>query len=63
MKANQELYEKALKIYDVYGTDGVFLLAKAHNVDEWSYCQDCEVVTPDCEDGACLVCGSQKEKE
>lgn len=62
MKANDNQYEEAVKIYEKGGPSAVYDYARKIGVDEWSLCDPCEEETPDCYDGACLVCGSQKEE-
>lgn len=63
MKATQQQYEEAVKLYDNQGTLAVFGYALDQGIDEWSECVFCEEETPDCHDGTCLVCGSQKKGE
>jgi hypothetical protein len=62
MKANDNQYEAAVNIYEKDGQYAVYDYAKEIGVNEWSLCAACEDETPDCDDGACLVCGSQKEE-
>ena len=60
MKATQQNYNTAVKVYETSGQSGVYDYAHKLGVDEWSYCSPCETETPDCHDKSCLVCGSQK---
>jgi hypothetical protein len=60
MKATQEQYEQAIKVYDKSGVSGVHKYAQEIGVDSYSYCRDCEEHTPDCHDDCCLVCGTHK---
>jgi hypothetical protein len=60
MKATQEQYEQAIKVYDKDGVRGVHKYAQEIGVDSYSYCRDCEEHTPDCHDDCCLVCGTHK---
>jgi hypothetical protein len=60
MKATQQQYDKAVKVYETNGQTGVYEYANKLGIDEWSYCSPCESLTPDCHDDSCLVCGTQK---
>lgn len=60
MKATQQQYDEAVKVYETDGQSGVFNYAHKIGVDEWSYCSPCESLTPDCHDFSCLVCGTPK---
>lgn len=60
MKATQEQYEQAIKVYDKDGVRGVHKYAQEIGIDSYSYCRDCEEHTPDCHDDCCLVCGTHK---
>ena len=64
MKATPDQYEKAVEIYENSRTpvSDVFDFADKNGIDEWSICVLCDLETPDCEDGACLLCGSNKEE-
>lgn len=62
MKATNKQYEKAVKLYSDGGASDVYDYANKLGINEWSICVLCDVQTPDCEDGACLVCGSNKEE-
>ena len=61
MKANQLQYEECVKIYEKEGASGVYHFAKENLITDWSECYSCETETPDCDDGACLVCGCDKD--
>lgn len=63
MKANEDQYKKAYKIYQKskHPMTEVFAFADSLGIDEWSVCSACETNTPDCEDGSCLVCATFKE--
>jgi len=60
MKATQEQYEEAIRVYDKSGVSGVHKYAQEIGVDSYSYCRDCEEHTPDVYDDSCLVCGLLK---
>ena len=60
MKATQQQYEEAVKLYDEGSTGDVYAYAEKLGIDEWSECVLCDAITPDCHDGACFVCGSPK---
>jgi hypothetical protein len=60
MKATPSQYHQAVQIYETAGQYAVYGFAEEHGITSWSYCQPCEDVTPDCQDNACLVCGSTK---
>ena len=62
MKATQQQYEEAVKLYEEGGVTDVYAYAEKLGIDEWSECVHCDAVTPDCHDGACFVCGSPKRK-
>jgi hypothetical protein len=59
-KASAAEYEKAVRIYEADGQAAVYEFARRQGIDSVSECEPCEDVTPDCEDGSCLVCGSAK---
>ena len=56
---NQTNYEKAVKIYEEEGQQGVFDAVNNCTLtcDSWEFCEPCECSTP-FDDGICLVCGS-----
>ena len=60
MKATQQQYEEAVKLYDEGSIGDVYAYAEKLGIDEWSECVLCDAITPDCHDGACFVCGSPK---
>jgi hypothetical protein len=60
MKATSEQYQRAVQIYESAGQFAIYAYAEEEGIDSWSWCQPCEDSTPDCHDGACLVCGSKK---
>jgi hypothetical protein len=60
-KATKAEYVEACKIYQNHGQSAVYDFAREKGINSWSACGPCEDVTPDCEDGACLVCGSVTE--
>ena len=62
MKATKKQYAVACKIYERsrHGQSAVLAYAEREGITSHSFCEPCESDTPDCEDGACLVCGSQK---
>lgn len=61
MKATQQQYEEAVKLYEEGGVTDVYAYAEKLGIDEWSECVLCDAITPDCHDGACFVCGSPKK--
>ena len=60
MKATDKQYKKAEKIYENGGD--VYDYANKIGIDEWSICKACDAETPDCEDDACLVCGTFRKQ-
>lgn len=63
MKATQQQYEEAVRLYEEGSCGDVYDYANKLGIDEWSECVLCDAVTPDCHDGACFVCGSPKKKQ
>jgi hypothetical protein len=61
MKATQQQYDKAVRLYEEGGVTDVYAYAEKLGIDEWSECAPCDAFTPDCHDGACFVCGSPKK--
>lgn len=62
MKATQQQYEEAVRLYEEGSCGDVYAYAEKLGIDEWSECVLCDAITPDCHDGACFVCGSPKKK-
>jgi hypothetical protein len=60
VKATQQQYNEAVKVYECLGPSAVFAFAEKIGVDSYSFCRDCEDDTPDCHDDSCLVCGIYK---
>ena len=65
MKATEEQYETAVKIYAESGQSAVYQYADEIGVDEDSPCPYCDTPTPDYADQwnsiRCLVCGTSKQ--
>ena len=57
MKATQEQYNQAVKIYTDGGQLAVEDFAEEIGIDEYEHCPGCQMGTPMCEDDSCLICG------
>ena len=55
----EEIYKKAYKLYEEFGSGSVYEYANSLGLD-YSYCEPCDTETPTIEECICLVCGSQK---
>lgn len=60
MKATLAQYQEAVRLYEATGPSAIYDFANQEGITSWSFCPPCEETTPDCEDNACLVCGSLK---
>jgi hypothetical protein len=60
MRATQQQYQECVSIYSDDGRSAVYAYAKKKGIDKWSYCNQCEDYTPDCENFCCLVCETYK---
>jgi hypothetical protein len=61
MKANQEQYNECVELYNKIGPSAIYEYAEKNGITSSSFCELCDVDTPDTDDDCCLCCGSQKE--
>jgi len=54
----QELYDRAVEIYQEKGQYAVFDFANEAGIKEYKYCEPCETDSPSADGECCLVCGS-----